>query len=87
MPGCDPTYAKIGQKRGSPLANKFKKGDIVVLKSGGPPMTVDQIPGEAKRAYPHKPRDDYLCEWFKGATAAHGGYGEHLLEKYEPPKK
>jgi len=23
----------------------------------------------------------------QGATAAHGDYGEHLLEKYVPPKK
>lgn len=67
--------------------NKFQKGDIVVLKSGGPPMTVDQVPGDLRSSYDHVGRTDYRCEWFKGATAAHGDYGEHLLEAYVPPKK
>ncbi|QUD86961.1 YodC family protein [Phenylobacterium montanum] len=64
------------------MANKFKKGDVVVLKSGGPPMTVDAVPGEV--AY-HD--DEYRCQWFKGATAANGFYGEHLLQAYVAPAK
>lgn len=64
------------------MANKFKHGDVVVMKSGGPPMTVDKVPGEMQY---HD--DEYRCEWFKGATAQFGNFGEHLLEKYEPPKK
>jgi uncharacterized protein YodC (DUF2158 family) len=63
--------------------NLFKHGDIVVLKSGGPPMTVDRVPGQ-NIGY-GSPQEGYRCEWFKGATAAHGTYGEHLLEKYVPP--
>ena len=67
------------------MANKFKHGDIVIMKSGGPPMTVDKVPGEA-RAF-STPYEEYHCEWFKGATAQHGQFGEHLLETYVPPKK
>lgn len=69
------------------MANAFNKGDIVQLKSGGPPMTVDQIPGERINQYDFEGRADYLCEWFKGATAANGSYGEHLLQKFVPPAK
>jgi uncharacterized protein YodC (DUF2158 family) len=69
------------------MANAFNKGDIVVLKSGGPPMTVDEAPGEKAVKYPNAVRTNYLCEWFKGATAASGSYGEHLLETYAPPAK
>lgn len=66
------------------MANAFQHGDIVVLKSGGPPMTIDAVPGEEK--YPKK-KNDYLCRWFKGATEDKGIFGEHLIKKYEPPKK
>jgi len=66
------------------MANAFKHGDIVVMKSGGPPMTVDKVPGDSMGyagVY-----DEYRCEWFKGATAQTGTFGEHVLEKYVPPK-
>ena len=68
------------------MANKFKHGDIVVMKSGGPPMTVNKVPGDG-RDYGSGKYEEYHCEWFKGATAQKGMFGEHLLEKYEPPKK
>jgi uncharacterized protein YodC (DUF2158 family) len=64
------------------MALAFKKGDLVMLKSGGPPMTVDKLPGEVG----YHP-DDYHCEWFKGATAQRGTFGEHVLEKYVKPAK
>jgi len=67
------------------MANKFKHGDVVVMKSGGPPMTIDKVPGD--RGYGGGTLNEYHCEWFKGATAQRGAFGEHLLEKYEPPKK
>lgn len=69
------------------MANKFAAGDVVVMKSGGPPMTVDKTPGEKASAYPYSPLTEYECEWFKGASAQKGIFSEHLLEKYEPPKK
>lgn len=34
----------------------FQKGDIVVLKSGGPKMTITGLPNENSRGY--------FCEWF-----------------------
>lgn len=71
------------------MANKFNRGDVVQLISGGPAMAVDRVPGDP--IYKHKPdgskRDDYHCEWFKGATPARGDYPEHLLKKFDPPKK
>ncbi len=68
------------------MANAFKKGDVVVMKSGGPPMTVDKVPGDLQD-YGGGTYKEYHCEWFKGATAQQGNFGEHLLEKYVPPKK
>jgi uncharacterized protein YodC (DUF2158 family) len=67
------------------VANAFQKGELVIMKSGGPPMTVDKVPGEQKQF--GGPYTEYHCEWFKGATAQHGEFAEHLLEKYVPPKK
>ncbi|RDE05708.1 YodC family protein [Sphingomonas aracearum] len=66
------------------MANMFNQGDVVVLKSGGPPMTVDEVPGETPDG---RTRKTYLCRWFKGATADSGNYAEHLLQKYTPPAK
>lgn len=67
------------------MANAFKRGDVVVMKSGGPPMTVDNVPG-GELSYGGR-LTEYLCEWVKGATSQKGKFGEHLLEKYAPPKK
>jgi len=69
------------------MTNKFEKGDLVVLKSGGPPMMVNEVPGENAENYPHKPRKNYRCVWFKGATGQHGDFNEHLLEEYVAPAK
>ena len=66
--------------------NAFKRGDLVILKSGGPPMTVDKVPGDMPE-YGLAPLKEYSVDWFKGATAQHGSYPEHQLEKYEKPAK
>jgi hypothetical protein len=44
-----PTFSAVLEAMGVPLANKFKHGDVVVMKSGGPPMTVDACPGDANQ--------------------------------------
>jgi uncharacterized protein YodC (DUF2158 family) len=67
------------------MANKFQKGDVVVLKSGGPPMTIDSVPGDV--LFLNDKRRDYHTRWFKGASKDGGDFAEHLLEAYVPPKK
>ena len=67
------------------MANKFKKGDVVQVVSGGPPMTIDSLPGGGAH-YQHR-AGEYWCRWFKGATEDHGSFGEHLLIAYTPPAK
>jgi uncharacterized protein YodC (DUF2158 family) len=68
------------------MANAFKAGDMVQLKSGGPPMTVDGVPGDRKSTYSPDKRDDYLCIWFKGASREQGPFAEYLLPTYTPPQ-
>lgn len=67
------------------VANKFQKGDVVVVKSGGPPMTVDGVPGEVGSS--GYARETYSTIWFKGASKETGNFAEHLLDKYVPPAK
>ena len=66
------------------MANAFNLGDLVQLKSGGPPMTVDEVPGQATFL---EPREDYKCVWFKGATRDQSAFAEHLLQPYVAPAK
>jgi len=66
------------------MANQFAKGDVVRLKSGGPAMTVNACPGDET---PSGARTSYHCIWFKGATRDQHTFEEHLLQKYEAPKK
>lgn len=66
------------------MAIRFKKGDVVVLKSGGPPMSIDALPGEIAVGM-GKRESEYLCRWFKGATPDSGWFGDHLLDVYVIP--
>lgn len=43
------------------MADKFNAGDIVVLKSGGPDMTVEKVNESYNDA------STYTCSWFAGA--------------------
>lgn len=61
----------------------FWLGDVVQLKSGGPPMTVAEIPDASRGFRP----DEYYCVWFRGATRESGYFAEHLLQRYTPPEK
>lgn len=71
---------------GVPLANKFKKGDVVVLKSGGVPMTVALCPGDTAE-HATRPMTEYRLVWQKGATNMTHTYPEHVLEAFTPPTK
>jgi len=66
------------------MTNKFQVGDLVQLKSGGPGMTVRHVPGKQSANYGHE-KDQYLCEWFKGATRDKGNFEEHVLQAFTPP--
>lgn len=64
------------------MANKFKKGDVVVLKSGGPKMTVT---GFWQGFYDKMPSDDrYNTVWFKENDPQHSDFHEDVLELAEP---
>ncbi|MGO8184384.1 YodC family protein [Rhizobium leguminosarum] len=58
------------------MANKFKTGDLVQLKSGGPAMTVDELSTTTR----------YRCVWFKGASREQGVFSEDSLQTYVPLK-
>lgn len=61
------------------MAAKFKPGDIVQLKSGGPAMTVSEEDDYSRSAF--------YCVWFKGASKERGSFPADILKLYEAPKK
>jgi uncharacterized protein YodC (DUF2158 family) len=48
-------------------ANTFSPGDIVVLKSGGPRMTLDHRNAGSD--------ETYYCKWFAGKKQEGGNFG------------
>ncbi len=54
---------------------KFKPGDVVVLKSGGPAMTV--------KYYEPKDGADVTCTWFGGKGLVEKSFPQDLLELEE----
>lgn len=65
------------------MVGKFNRGDVVQLRSGGPAMTVSQLPGE----HSYVPRSNYCCQWFRGASKEFGTFGEEELQPYVAPGK
>lgn len=62
------------------MADKFKAGDLVVLKSGGPTMTVDSSYSSG----------GYYTVWFAGAKRERAHFNADSLEAAPPksePKK
>jgi uncharacterized protein YodC (DUF2158 family) len=68
------------------MADKFKKGEVVVVRSGGPPMTVEEVASKLT-TYNGQPQGYYETVWFKGASKQIGRFEEHVLEKFIPPAK
>ncbi len=53
---------------------KFKVGDVVILKSGGPKMTVEDVEG----------RDTIVCQWFGDSKKLeYGSFPADSLERAE----
>ena len=48
----------------------FNIGDVVTLKSGGPPMTIEVDKG-----------DNYVCVWFEGSEVKRGAFPSVTLMK------
>lgn len=58
------------------MSEEFKPGDVVVLKSGGPKMTI---------AFRAESGNAWVCHWFEGATRRDGGFVPETLKKEGPP--
>lgn len=54
---------------------KFKIGDQVQHKSGGPKMVVKGYDG-----------DEVVCEWFDKNTPVEKAFHQEVLRIYEPPR-
>ena len=52
---------------------KFKEGDVVCLKSGGAPMTIDGYTPDGRES----------CIWFEGTVRRSGIFSEVILIKFE----
>lgn len=61
------------------MADKFKVGDIVQLKSGGPEMTVNSTPVQRG--------DNYYTQWFAGKKLESGRFPENSLKPVPPDAK
>ena len=62
----------------------FQKGDVVILKSGGPLMTVAEV-GNYAGDFGMGPEDGVQCVWFeKGKRDAHV-FDAALLKKVKTP--
>lgn len=46
------------------MAQQFKKGDVVRLKSGGPDMTIEHYKMIVGISYSKESDDIVLCSWF-----------------------
>lgn len=54
--------------------HKYKGGDFVQLKSGGPKMTVSTY---------NQFNGSYECKWFVGTKLNHGYFSEGELQPYQ----
>ena len=62
------------------MADDFKPGELVQLKSGGPIMTVDWVGEDAMTHYP-----SVACVWIEGNKKYGEKFSPHILEHYKPP--
>lgn len=60
-------------------SNQFSIGDIVKLKSGGPDMTVRDVPDIGGTVY--------VCQWFAGKKLEQGSFPGDSLEQVQASKQ
>ena len=60
------------------MANQWKKGDVVQLKSGGPKMTVAQV---GTYTFGVTTPEDTVCVWFEGPKQQEHTFDEETLKK------
>lgn len=60
------------------MTPKFKTGDVVRLKSGGPEMTISDVPTLESLGPDFA---DYQCKWFVGDKLHHGSFKADALVK------
>lgn len=58
-------------------ANKFKAGELVQLKAGGPKMVIDEV----SSGY-GSDSTTYYCTWFSGAKHNKNGFHEEAIQPY-----
>lgn len=61
------------------MAQPFDIGDVVILKSGGPPMTVHNI-GDYS---PMGPNPGLLCIWFDNAKKLEDVFNPKAVERFD----
>jgi len=58
----------------------FQKGDVVVLKSGGPQMTVEKV-GQFGGGMGIASYNGVACVWFEGAKVCREAFPVETVEK------
>ena len=58
---------------------ELKVGDVVQLKSGGPEMTISDVPGDGHSFAP----DKYICVWFEGSNKKSDTFKGDMLNKVD----
>lgn len=57
--------------KGEFMSEKYKSGQIVKIKSGGPDMTIKEFSNY---------ESEYICQWFAGKKLEQGYFPEDSLE-------
>ncbi len=64
--------------------SEFKKGDVVVMRSGGPKMTVADI-GDYSGGFSTGPQDGVKCQWFEKTKMFEQVFDAAVLKPYSAP--
>lgn len=69
------------------MAQKYKTGDVVLLKSGGPKMTVKEYTQDFTLAPGVREVEAVSCQWFAGSKQEQAIFPEDSLEPVVVEKK